>query len=225
MSGKTQLKWLIFSILLISSGLAATGQKKVIFRDHFRDNRNHWATRQQNEFSVNIKRSAIWLEKKTKNRINNGCLWLTETIPNLKTEQDFSISFKAVLNSWDDVVNHFDIQWGSVKIDTAHRAQTQFFQLDFSADNVRLARYDGSAKNPWTYSPSAPYPIINGKPFRIHPGKMHRYTILQNNNILVVKIDNRVVYTLPIASVSGSSIGIQQCLKSNWRMNKLVIRQ
>ncbi|HTG54728.1 MAG TPA: hypothetical protein VL943_00575 [Niabella sp.] len=226
MSGNTQLKLLIFAILFISSCLAAKGQKKVIFRDRFCDNRNNWDTRQQKDFSVNIKRGAIRLEKKTKNRVNNGCLWLNKAIPHLKTDQNFSLSFKAVLNSWDDVINHFDIQWGSVKIDTAHRDQTQFFQRDFGADKVRLAKFDGSAKNPWTYhSWSEPYQTADGKSFRIDPGKKHHYTILQVNNILTVKINKMVVLTLPVASVSGGSIGVQQCVKSSWQMKKMLIRQ
>lgn len=196
-------------------------EQKVIFRDNFRNNKHRWQLISDEEFYVEIANKAISFQKKTKNRINNYCLWYEKTIPKFNTARDFIISFEAEIISADDVSNGFDFQWGKKdEMNDSTRIKPVWFQLDFSLDRIRLAKFN----NGWEYYNQVYYKKADSL-FQLKYGMKYRYEIIQKDKIVSVKINDVIVYSKEIEPIAGQSIGVQQCLKGQWRMSKLRILQ
>ena len=214
-------------LIFISFVLCATafGQRRIIFKDNFVDNRNYWTIVKDNEFYVNISHHAITFKKKHKNRVNNGCLWYKKTIPKFKSENNFIITFNANILSADDVTDGFDFQWGMIDETGANtQRKTSLYQIDFELTKVRLSKFDNLQG--WTYYDwSDNFGSSIDSNFVLKYGTVYRYEIKQIGTMLFVSINNKVVYTIPIVTQKGKNIGVQQCLKSTWRMSKFCIRQ
>jgi hypothetical protein len=217
-------------LLLILSFCFSTvfGQDKTIFSDDFADgNKNNWRLIDNDEFTVKIKKHAISFDKKHKNKEKNGCLWYKKEIPNFQSNNDFKMTFDATIISCGDIFNGFDIEWGTLK-DTSSksRIKTSLYQLDFSLSKVRLAKFDDTSIHRWTYYNSSDYLKKDStEHFRLKLGKKYKYTIEQIGSKLKVSINKIVVYEKDIEPQAGNCIGVQLCLKNNWKMKNLVIKQ
>jgi len=214
-----------FTPLCCIIALFLLGQDKIIFKDNFKNNKHHWIIQHDTEFNVSIQNRALVFKKKDKNRQNNWCLWYEKAIPHFKSDKDFTITFYAKIISSDDVLNGFDFQWGMINAaDTSRNAITSLYQLDFDLTKVRLSKFDNI--NYWIYYDwSDNYNESFNTNFKIQRGVLYKYQIIQKQNNLTVKIEDTSVYEIPITPQKGSSIGVQQCLKSNWKMSKLSIQQ
>ena len=204
----------------------------IIFKETFDDNRNDWDLKEDYaDFSVNISEGNLNIEKLSKNRINNGCLWLSKQIDNFSTAKDFSIIFSAKILSYDDVFNGIDFQWGTIN---NPNQKTILYQINLGAcGEIYLDYFDDK----WTYlsrknliSKIKSNKKICGVKYsnQRYPVKINeynKYEIAQVGNSCFLYINNIKVYSEKINVIKGNYIGIQQCLKSSWKIDYLVIRQ
>ncbi|HNJ57423.1 MAG TPA: hypothetical protein PKG56_03435 [Chitinophagaceae bacterium] len=212
-------------LLSILISFVLYGQKKIIFKDNFVNNKNRWKLEKaDDEFSVRIKDKALYFKKNHRNAVNNGCLWFEKNIRKFKAEKNFIITFYAKILSSDDVSNGFDFQWGKIEEDTntSSSISTSLYQLDFGLTDMRLSKFDNI--NGWTYYDwSDSYTeTLN---YTLQYGILYKYEIIQRNDTLTVLINDKIVYALPIKPQDGKSIGVQQCLKSHWLLSRLSIKQ
>ncbi len=213
-------------ISILSLNLSSLfGQDKIVFAEKFKaNNKNHWTIINDKEFSVQISNKSISFKKVHKNRENNFCLWYKKNISTFQSENNFKISFDAIIQSADDIINGFDFQWGMLEDSTLNsNLTTSLYQLDFSLKDVRLSKFDNISG--WTYFDSETYHKKDTKRFFLKLGKKYKYSIEQIDSNLKVSINNIVVYEFKINKLFGHDIGVQQCLKSSWKLKNLVIRQ
>lgn len=203
--------------LLYFSTLTAFGQKK-LFVDDFSSNKHGWRTRQNSGFLVDIKNGALHLEKFEKNFTDRACLWYSKTIPGFNTLDDFSITFYAKYLSGGDILEQIDFQWGKPlegKLEVNH-----LYQLTFLLKGeVKLDYYN----NEWNYFVRKNIKASLGKEF--NPKQVNKYTITQKDSFLIFSINDKEVLQQLYAPVKGNSIGFQQCLKTAWEIDKIVVRQ
>ena len=204
----------------------------IIFKETFDDNRNNWNLNEDySDFSVDISEGNLNIEKHSKNRIKNGCLWLNKPIENFSTSKDFSIIFSAKILSYDDVFNGIDFQWGEMKDPNQKR---QLYQINFSVyGDIYLDYFE----NDWTrltrkklVSKTKSYKKIEGveNSNQYYPAKTkeyNKYEIAQIGDSCFIYINNINVLSEKINVVKGNCIGIQQCLKSSWKIDYLIIKQ
>ncbi|MDD4970669.1 MAG: hypothetical protein PHT07_14680 [Paludibacter sp.] len=206
--------------------------KDIIFNDTFDDNRNNWDLKEDYaDFSVEISEGNLKIEKRSKNRIKNGCLWLNKPIANFSTAKDFSIIFSAKILSYDDVFNGIDFQWGAIN---NPNQKTKLYQINLGVCGEIYLDY---FENGWTYlsrknliSEIKSNKRINGveytnQPYPAKINEYNKYEIAQVGSSGIVYINNIKVYSEKIDVVEGNYIGIQQCLKSSWKIDYLIIKQ
>jgi len=224
------MKLKVIPFVIIISGICnlASGHN-LVFKETFSNNRNEWKIYNNKDFKVDIDKGKLYIEKLVKNRTSNGCLWYAKRIKNFDTSKDFSITFYAKVIDWDDVSNSVDIQWGKINDDRNKNkiSNDSLYQMDISESAIRLSYF--TTKNYWTYYDWSYFLHFPGRqPFStaFKRNKFNKYEIIQKNNILTIKVNNKIVYlkTLDLL-VKGSSIGFQQCLKSSWEIDKLIIKQ
>jgi len=224
------MKFKVITLIIILSGICnlATGHNQV-FKETFSNNKNKWKIYHNNDFNVEIHKGKLYLEKFVKNRIRNGCLWYAKRIKYFDTSKDFSITFYAKVIDWDDVINCVDIQWGKINDDRSKNRITNdsIYQMDISENGIRMSYFNN--RTGWTYYDWSYYLHFPGQqPFStaFKRNKFNKYEIIQKNNSLTIKVNNKTVYlkTLDFL-VKGSCIGFQQCLKSSWEIDKIIIKQ
>lgn len=198
----------------------AIAQEKIIFKENFKNNSNQWRIKDNKDFKVSIINGKLKLEKKFINFTNRGCQWQTQNIKGFNTERDFSISFKANYISGGDHTDMIDFQWGNA-ITQGKGNSREIFQVDFDfKGKIRLAFFN----NAWNYMVYKDIShILRNQNF--DKTKSNTYELKQENERLIVKINNVIVLTHKINPIKGSHIGMQQCLKSVWEMDDLVIKQ
>lgn len=198
---------------------AAFGQQP-LFEDDFNDNKNGWRLQSDSNFLVEIKNGALHLEKFEKNFTSRGCLWYNKPVPGLNTLADFSITLYARFLHGDDVADVLDLQWGESQQRTEGRVASSLYQLTFLLKGeIRLERF----KPGWTTVARERLPSEWNATF--DPKQLNKYELLQQDSVVSLRINDREVFKQAYSPIAGSSIGIQQCLKSAWEIDKIVIRQ
>lgn len=201
--------------------LAATAQKK-IFQDDFKDNRNGWRLRHDSNFLVEIRNGALHIEKYQKNFVSRGCLWYNKSIPGLNTLEDFTVTIYAKFISGGDIFDWMDFQWGTrlqpVNRSKQNLAGNSLYQLSFIiTGEVKLDYFD----NNWSYFVRKNIKDALGERFDAH--KINKYEISQKDSLVIFKINNKEVLRHFCAPVAGNSIGFQQCLKTAWEIDKIIV--
>lgn len=206
---------------------------KTLFEEDFNNNDNNWELyKDSKEFLVNISEGKLHIEKFSLNRINNGCLWYNKEIQNFDTAKDFSILFMAKINKCDDVTNFIDFQWGDLK------DPRQLYQIEFgTSGSVRLNYFNKS----WSYLYKKNLPINtnissseysflnkikdNTAYYPVKINEFNKYEIIQHGDLCTIKINDIEILSEKIKPTKGNSIGIQQCIRSSWDIDKIVIKQ
>lgn len=206
---------------------------KTLFEEDFNNNEKNWELyNDSKEFLVNISDGKLHIEKFSLNRINNGCLWYNKAIKNFDTTKDFSIMFIAKINKCDDVINYIDFQWGDLK------DQRRLYQIEFgTSGSIRLNYFDEN----WSYMYKKSLPINNTTSsgefsfqkmskdntayYPIKINDFNKYEIIQHGDLCTIKINDIKVLSEKIKPTTGHSIGIQQCIRSSWDIDKIVIKQ
>ncbi|MBP6022082.1 hypothetical protein [Ferruginibacter sp.] len=230
------MKYFLVCLLLCITA-TTFGQSKIIFKERFSNNKRHWKLQHDSDFVVKIDSGKLYIEKFGVNKIRNGCLWLRKAIPGLNTARDFSITFYAKVLFYKDIFPMIDMQWGNlcVKDNYSVFACDSLYQLEMKpTGNVRMAYF----RKGWTYYPWSDRPTTNDTEEKdiyfsnkqdlsalIKQNKFNKYEIIQQADTLSVKINKVLVYKRKIKVIGGNSIGIQQCLKTAWQIDKLIIRQ
>ena len=198
------------------------GQQNIVFADDFAEYLKDWKLVNTKEFTVSQDSGVLSFKKKTNNRINNGCLWYKRTISNFYADRDFSIAFTANSLSSESASHLFDFQWGKMQeYDGIKR--TVIYQLDFTLNKVRLGRFE--LHKGWKYyswSNETTNPLISR--FILERDSFNIYEIIQQEKLLIVKINAQVVYITTIEPLPGSEIGCLQGFKGEWQLDNLIIK-
>ncbi len=203
--------------------LLTQAQQQVVFEDDFSDHLQDWKMVSTKEFTVNQNQEVLNFSKKTSNRINHGCLWYKKTVRDFYAERDFSISFSANGLSSESDTQLFDFQWGKIQEYDGIR-RILIYQLDFTLNSVRLAKFE-SQKGWKYYSSSIEQTDKSINRFSLERNKFYNYEISQQAQVLTVKINDKIVYVIPIEPILGSEIGCLQGYKGEWQLDNLVIKQ
>ncbi|TCC87385.1 hypothetical protein EZ428_22060 [Pedobacter frigiditerrae] len=212
---------LVFLFVFISCSITLA-QQKTVFKEDFEGYDNDWRLVNNKEFKVKQEEGKLAFSKANLNKVMNGCLWYKKTINNFYTDKNFIISFDA--NSISSEFNRaFDVQWGKLQEFDGVR-KTSIYQLEFSMNKVRLAQLD-RPKN-WLYFKWSDELMDDSlSPFQLERGKFSKFEIIQENDLLLVKVNQKLVYKMPLKVLSGSEIGFQHCLKGEWELDNLIIKQ
>jgi hypothetical protein len=211
-------KYLFFSILF--SVTTVYGQEKILLDEHFVDNSNKWPLCNSKEFNVNIKNGVLHIEKFNTNYDSRGCLWYSKEIGSLNTAQDFSVILNAKCVSGGDIFNVLDFQWGVLSSKDIPK-KSILYQLNIFLDgNVRLDFFQSKWDNFNKVNIKERLDEIN-----FDPREYNKYQITQKKGFLYLTINNVEVFKQYIFPTEGNSIGFQQCLKSAWEIDDLVVSQ
>jgi hypothetical protein len=210
----------LFIICLIGATVNICAQPKTIFKDDFKNNRHHWKLYDDSDFVVNIREGKLHIEKKEINRIRNGCLWYSKKIPKLNTLKDFEIIFFAKISPDGENLYSIDMQWGQLNDCDSCDRKNNLYQFDFRPERVRLSMFSTSLKPRWLY-----FNWSNSPSNIFKPNDFNKYEIQQIGDFVLVKINNTIVDRRNIKTISGESIGILNCLKNSWEIDKIIIKQ
>lgn len=207
---------LCFFILL---SLTATAQN-LLFEDDFANNKNGWAVQEDANFRVAIENNVLHLEKFEKNFTSRGCLWYNKTIPRFNTLNNFSIILYAKYLSGGDLAEMIDLQWGECSRTENGRLVSCLNQLTFLfTERVSLERFEQKWTNRVTeYVSSDAIACFD-------PKQLNKYEVEQRDGFVVFRLNDKEVFRQRYTPVAGNSIGFQQCLKSAWEIDKIVIHQ
>jgi hypothetical protein len=225
---------LFFCFLLFSQD--SVGQYKKIFKETFRNNKNGWKLYNDSDFIVQIRHGKLYIQKLGLNRKRNGCLWYNKSIPHFDTKKNFSIFFYAKVLSYGDIFNAIDLQWGNpLNYENRSDKNSTLYQISISPTDIRLALFESNKG--WTYFDRLNTPLSDewakddeeadetDISSLLRKGKFNKYEIDHIDKDIFIKINDKIVYKNTITNISGNSIGIQQCLKSAWKIDKLLIKQ
>lgn len=211
-----------FIVAVLFSSMAVA-QQKTIFNEDFEGYDNDWKLISNKEFKVKQEQGKLTLSKANKNKIINGCMWYKKTIPDFYTDKKFAIEFEGNSISSEFETRFFDFQWGKIQEFDGVR-KTSIYQLDFDFNRVRLAKFE--LQKGWKYfewSDQLGDSSLSG--FSLERNVFNKFEIIQNDGILLVKVNGKLVYKKSIEVISGNEIGFQQCLKGEWQLDNLVIKQ
>lgn len=202
--------------------LAATpcfGQQTLL-DDDFENNKNGWRLQQDSNFRVAIEDGVLRLEKFEKNFTSRGCLWYNKVIPGLNTLKDFSIKVYAKFVSGGDVADVIDLQWGANNRTEYGQMVGDLYQLTFLLrSKLRLEHFNRR----WTTVADEELP--NEWKADFDPKRLNKYEVEQKDSTLVFRVNDQEMLRESYKPIAGSSIGFQQCLKSAWEIDRIVIRQ
>ncbi|MEJ6980074.1 T9SS type A sorting domain-containing protein [Pedobacter sp. P351] len=209
-----------FFLVFIFSQCQAFGQGRILLKDDFKDNKNKWALKKNSDFLVEIKAGALHLEKFEKNRQRNGCLWYGKTIPQLNTLKNFSITLFARFVSGGDIIELIDLQWGARNKSVSGNITGGLYQLSFHRrGRVHLDYFHTK----WSYFVRKDINPALLKDFDFT--NLNKYEIIQNNGFVILKVNDQEVLKQFTKPIPGNTIGFQQCLKSAWEIDKIIVRQ
>ena len=226
-----------FLILLVFSSANTFAQSKTIFKEKFNNNKRHWKLQNDSDFVVRIDSGKLYIEKLGVNKIRNGCLWLRKAIPYFNTAKDFSITFYSKVLFYKDIFPIIDMQWGNLSVagDCNIVLCDSLYQLELSPTGAVRAAY---FRKGWTYYAWSDKPVINDNYEKdiyygnkqdmsalIKKDQFNKYEIIQQSDTLWVKVNKVLLYKRKIKVIGGNSIGIQQCLKTAWQIDKIIIKQ
>lgn len=211
---------ILFTLLVLGSLPTACFGQQTLLDDDFENNKNGWRQRHDSNFRVAVENGVLHLEKFGKNFISRGCLWYNKTIPGLNTLNDFSITFYASFVSGGDIFDAMDIQWGESMRRENDRIVSGLYQLMFMhRGEVKLDHFNRS----WTYFVRKNIKTLLGEGF--NPKESNKYELIQKDSFLIFRINGKEVMNQHYSPVAGNSIGFQQCLKSAWEIDKIIVRQ
>lgn len=209
-----------FLLIFIFSQCQAFSQGRILLKDDFKQNKNEWALKKNSDFLVEIKGGALHLEKFEKNRKRNGCLWYSKTIPQLNTLKNFSIILFAKFVSGGDIKELIDLQWGTRNRSGSGNITGGLYQLSFH----RQGRVDlDYFQTQWSYFVRKDINPTLLKDFDFT--NVNKYEIIQNNGFVLLKVNDQEVLKQFTKPIPGNTIGFQQCLKSAWEIDKIIVRQ
>jgi hypothetical protein len=207
-------------ITLIFFYINGYSQGKIIFQDEFRNNKNGWKTRNDENFLVEVSKGVLHIEKREINRIKNGCLWYNKVVPNFNTLNNFSVALHARFLSGGDFTDMIDLMWGDQKKSGSKNIIGGLYQLSFHMKGSVHLNYFNSK---WSYFVKKDIKSILGNTFK--PSDINKYELIQKDGFVILKINNLEVFKHLTPPIPGNSFGFQQCLKSAWEIDKLAIRQ
>ncbi|GAA4741176.1 hypothetical protein [Flavisolibacter ginsenosidimutans] len=214
------LRTTLLTLLLTSFFTTSVFSQKILLEDDFNDNRNGWRLQHDSSFFVDIKDGVLHIEKFEKNFISRGCLWYNKIIPGLNTLNNFSITLYAKFLHGDDVADVIDLQWGENQRMADGRVASSLYQLTLMLrSKVKLELFNLK----WTYITEEELPSEWMTTF--NPRQLNKYELVQKDSILTFRINDQEVLKQLYTPIAGNSIGIQQCLKAAWEIDKIVIRQ
>lgn len=205
--------------------------KSIVFFDNFSDNSKKWKLLKRGEFLLDISDGVLHLNKTHSNSENNGCMWYSKQIDNFNSANDFVVSFDAKINSTDDIDNAgFDFQWGDlnnelyqVYISIKGDVSIKYFKKDKGwSETIVSSFYINPVieNNAWGRGC-----VVSGRCNDFSQTTKNHFDIFQIGNNCLVFINNKKVVDVEIEKINGSKIGFQQCLKVDWELDNLEIRQ
>lgn len=198
-------------------------QRKTIFKEDFESYENNWLIVDQKEFTVRQDSGKLYINKATKNEISNGCLWYRKTITGFNADKNFSISFDGKSISSEFNLGCFDFSWGRMHQFDGVR-KLDLYNLDFRLNRVRLGKFQlGKGWEYFQWSTDLRDSSLTN--FDIQRNVFNKFEIIQQDEVLMVKINNKLIYKLLIKPQVGSEIGFQQCIQSSWELDNIVIGQ
>ncbi len=213
-------KFLLYLLLISGFSVPSFSQDKVLLRDDFNNNKNKWDLQDNSRFVVDIKNGALHLEKLEKNFTSRGCLWYSKTIDGFNTLDNFSITYYARFISGGDIFEMMDFQWGYKGPVVDRQVKSNLYQLNFFLNgDVRLDCFNSSWKNFTRKS------IKTSLGDEFDPHHINKYDIIQKDGIIIFSINDKEVFKQFCTPIAGNTIGFQQCLKSAWEIDKIIIRQ
>ena len=231
---KNMRKNILLILFLLTRLNPALTQPKAIYRENFSDNKDNWKLYNDKDFKVQINNGRLSIQKFELNRKRNGCLWYHKEIPGFNANKNFSITFFAKILSLDDEFKSIDLQWGNLTdSDTAAQKKYNLYQVLINPVQISLASFNGQ----WTYFNSS---TEDGGPFYgrcetandfvpVSPlfktDRFNKFEIEQRDGLIVLRLNNKTVFQRRMPTLTGSDIGIQQCVKSSWEISKIVIMQ
>ncbi|MDB5198628.1 MAG: hypothetical protein JWO92_591 [Chitinophagaceae bacterium] len=212
---------LLCSILLVTFNTTTFGQGKILLQDDFKNNKKGWKLQHDSDFFVDIKRGVLHLEKLQKNFTRRGCLWYNKIIPGLNTLNDFSITIYAKFLSGGDISDMIDLQWGNRGTTVNRKLTSNLYQLNFfMRGEIRLDYFNYN----WNYSVKKSInKLLEANDF--NPNQVNKYELIQKDEFVIFSVNGKEVLKQLCNPIAGNSIGFQQCLKSAWEIDKIVIRQ
>jgi hypothetical protein len=217
------MRGIVFCLLLITFKASVFCQGKILLEDDFRNNKNAWRLQKDSNFLVNIKHGVLHLEKFEKNFTSRGCLWYNKTVQGLNTLNDFSITFYARFVSGGDIFDMIDLQWGMRKEGpaAAGRRNDNLYQLSFLLKGeVKLDYFNSN----WNYYVRKDVKaILDGREFK--SGTFNKYELVQKDGFVTFSVNDKELLKQLANPIAGNSIGFQQCLKSAWEIDKIIVRQ
>ena len=215
----------LICLFFISINLLA--QQKVIYREHFRNNKNNWSLHHDKNFVVQIEKGELFVKKLQLNRESNGCLWYSSEIPGFEADRNFTITFLAKIISLEDELKAVDFQWGELTdSDTVAHKKFSLYQMIIKPTDISLAKFNRSEG--WTYYDRYANGHVGGGAeigLLFKKNRYNKYEIQQKDGRLYFRFNDKLVYEREVTPIRGSEIGIQQCLKSAWKISKIVVRQ
>lgn len=209
-----------FLLILVFTQCQAFGQGKILLKDDFKHNKNKWTLKKNSDFLVEIKAGVLHLEKFEKNRKRNGCLWYSKTVPQLNTLKNFSITLFAKFVSGGDIGELIDLQWGTRNKLASGRITGGLYKLSFHRQGrVDLDYFDTH----WSYFVKKDINPALLKDFDFT--NINKYELIQNNGFVILKVNDQEVLKQFTKPIPGNTIGFQQCLKSAWEIDKIIVRQ
>jgi hypothetical protein len=199
----------------------AFSQDKVLLKDDFRNNKNHWQLEHDSSFLVTIKNGSLILQKFKKNYIDRGCLWYRKPIEGFNTLNNFSITLYAKFLSGGDIFDAIDLQWGNLEDNNRGGEAGGLYQLNlYYKGELALNYFDTS----WTYFVKKQIKhSLDSLSFE--PKKMNKYELVQLDGFVIFKINNVEIFKQLTPPIKGNSFGFQDCLKSAWEIDTILVKQ
>lgn len=215
------MKKVVLGLFITATGFIAYGQEKVLLNDHFNDNRNNWYLQKNIYFLTDVKDGVLHLEKFEKNFIQRGCLWYNKAIPGLNTLQDFSITLHARLISGGDIFEMIDMQWGQRDTTGRGREKDDLYQMSLAFRREVKLEYFNSG---WNFCVRKNIrALLDSNKF--NPRQFNKYELIQKAGFIIFRVNDIELLKHMAEPIPGNSIGFQQCLKSAWEIDQIVVRQ
>lgn len=210
----------VFALLILALGATPSFGQQTLLDEDFEDNKNDWCLQQDSNFRVAIENGVLHLEKFEKNFTSRGCLWYNKTIPGLNTQKNFTLTVYARFLRGGDVADMLDLQWGGCNQKEAGRLTASLNQLTFLfKGRVWLEHFDRR----WTNRVDED--VASEKMAGFQPTQRNKFEIEQKDSLVIFRVNDKELFRQTYRPVAGNGIGMQQCLKSAWEIDRIVIRQ
>lgn len=197
-------------------------QMKTLLDDDFKNNEHGWQLQRDKSFLVAMDSGVLHIEKYIKNFTDRGCLWYNKTVPGLNTLQNFSITLYARFLSGGDISDKIDLQWGNhVSNDKTGATESNLYQMNIMFRGKLHLDYFNSQ---WTYSVRKDVKEMMEEN-RFDPNGLNKYELVQQDSFIMLNINDKPYFKQLYSPVPGNSFGFQQCMKSAWEIDRIIVRQ